>query len=81
MKGFDIKFEFPAVYQGYYDCEHYMSYVFGKQYDAKRAMETINHETIHYVIHKLTCPDVSEDFDDMREIALKRDYETYKFLY
>ncbi len=79
MKRFDIKFEFPTIYEGYWDGE--VAYAFGKSQTEETVVKTINHECLHYAIQKACCSHATEGFDTIRDKVMKRSKYLYKELY
>ena len=80
-KNFEVKFEYPATDDVFYDTHSGETFFFGNQHDAKTLIEGLNHEIIHFLIHRFVSKRATLRFDKLGEKVEKWDEETYFLLY
>ena len=81
MRDFDVKFEYPFIFEGYWCPETKKAYVFGRSHDEESTIDTIKHECIHYAVQKVAGKRATQKFDRLARKVLKWDEEIYKVLY
>jgi len=80
-KNFEVKFEYPAENDVFYDSSSGETFFFGTQHNAETLVEGLNHEIIHFMIHKFVGKRVTLRFDKLGDKVQKWDEIAYGLLY
>lgn len=78
---FEVKFEYPATDDVFYDTESRETFFFGNQHDAETLIEGLNHEIVHFMIHRFAGRRATLTFDKLGDKVQKWDKKAYRLLY
>jgi hypothetical protein len=80
-RNFEVKFEYPAENDVFYDSSSGETFFFGTQHNTETLVEGLNHEIIHFLIHKLKGRRPTLRFDKLGDKVKIWDKKAYELLY
>jgi len=80
-RNFEVRFEYPAENDVFYDSSSGETFFFGTQHNAETLVEGLSHEIIHFLIHKLASKRATLRFDKLGDKVQEWDEIAYRLLY
>lgn len=81
IRDFEVKFEYPATNDVFYDVNSRETFFFGNQHNAETLIEGLKHEILHFMIHSFAGKRATLRFDKLSDKVQKWDKKTYNLLY